>query len=706
MLQLTISGQPVRLPATAAIKLTRENPALSEQGDYTLEVTVPLAGQPHNQRVFGPIHRPEAPLGPATAGRPFTLTAPHLFLQGAARVTSLTHREAKLQLLAGRSEANLNATNPDGTPIYIDQLPLGNIFDEYDLHAETLARRYKPIIPLTSDDTETLPDGTKVYVCHAIHTPADLALYFLHTGNDFQRQHGGPEHTSAVFHPIRSTTSALRVDTPAVGFPEGKESLHANAHINGLAADAYPGHITDGDDAPRADYRLDPCLLFNAWASGDGEGQTSFLAPQPRLLECLRRVLRAVGYTLDAAQAPDTRHLRSAVIANARVTVRYADILPHWTLHELLAEVRNFFRVTLIFRPDRTAAILPLEDFYAGAPQPQPRTADAHTADIDTQSLEGHILSGNADYDWPEEDPILRLPDEAYTHTQVRDFPTLTALTNYYSHTLTALQRQQSNHILRDLAARRTYASLQAHDTAAFLPTRADQYPPLIRQPQNPSQLTRLRIVPCRMEAPRPPDGEYPSTRQNIAHYTPRLLTSDTYAAVPPLWSVNTHANPQSPHAQEQAETTDPDKRDVIEVACATSHRRPQATVTLPPGLFLPPEQATNPIAAGVTLDTDPDTGLPAPIPAITGLPGTDNIGPWPLDTLRRTAAGTPDTADRAPAIDTRVTLRLTIIPQAPPDITRPILIRNRPHIIRTLEYTLTPAAHDPTLTATLHPIT
>ena len=128
-MQLLIDNKPVIVKKGTSIRLTRENPSISQNGDYTLDVTLPLAGCLENINVFGIPHYRHQPLvGLADKTFQFSLEASRLRLTGTAVVTQVSEEEIKLQLLAGNTE--LNFDNREGGEKYIDELDLGTAYGD------------------------------------------------------------------------------------------------------------------------------------------------------------------------------------------------------------------------------------------------------------------------------------------------------------------------------------------------------------------------------------------------------------------------------------------------------------------------------------------------------------------------------------------------------------------------------------------------
>lgn len=119
---LYLNDTQVYPDSSQSIKLTRENPYFTEAESYTLDVVLPMEIL-ENRSFFGNLQRMER----SKQVQPMTcrlLVDNHPELVGTARVTQVTDREVKVQLLGGRSEVNfLSNDNND----YIDELDLGRL---------------------------------------------------------------------------------------------------------------------------------------------------------------------------------------------------------------------------------------------------------------------------------------------------------------------------------------------------------------------------------------------------------------------------------------------------------------------------------------------------------------------------------------------------------------------------------------------------
>ena len=105
------------------ITIIRANPFLEKQGDYSLDIDLPLAGCSENIKIFGPAHRTEIAKLPYVGKRyPARLYAPPVSLKGSITVTKVTEAILTVQFIGGYSEMKESFKDIDGAEMYIDQL--------------------------------------------------------------------------------------------------------------------------------------------------------------------------------------------------------------------------------------------------------------------------------------------------------------------------------------------------------------------------------------------------------------------------------------------------------------------------------------------------------------------------------------------------------------------------------------------------------
>lgn len=118
----TAEWQQVQPDTAQSIRLTRENPYFTQSESYTLDVSIPMDIM-ENRRFFSNIQRMERSKQPQHM-KCRLMVDNRPVLTGTARLTQVTERQVKLQLLGGRSEVNFLSEDSGD---YIDELPLGHV---------------------------------------------------------------------------------------------------------------------------------------------------------------------------------------------------------------------------------------------------------------------------------------------------------------------------------------------------------------------------------------------------------------------------------------------------------------------------------------------------------------------------------------------------------------------------------------------------
>ena len=118
--QLFLDGKEAVIDSSKEIKITKENPYFTQSDSYTLDVVLPsdiLA----NRILFKNIQRIDRS---KTADKMSCRLVVNnkVLLNGAAKVTEVTEKQVKVQLLGGNSEINFLS---EDSHIYIDEMPLG-----------------------------------------------------------------------------------------------------------------------------------------------------------------------------------------------------------------------------------------------------------------------------------------------------------------------------------------------------------------------------------------------------------------------------------------------------------------------------------------------------------------------------------------------------------------------------------------------------
>lgn len=629
-MQLTINNQIAEIKKGTTIKLTRVNPYFADQGDYTLEVQLPLKGCPTNLAIFGPRNHPATTQYPHI-GEQYTmqLIAPPLQLEGTATVTSITETEIKVQLKAGVKASPLNK---DTT--YIDELPLGNAWDGF-----------------TSVQTASgvLSSGTDVRTQIEIFSSC-IGQKFLRTTTPVrQAAYGTYGQTDAICLPIYSST----------------DDIIAN-----------PANMTTTE------------LGLSSGATMSIDDIT--LAPCPYLLDITARIFKCLGFTpRDWKQYTKNPLTRGIYIANTRKTLQRAAILPHWTVKEYLNELQNLLGCVFTFS-GRYVDMYTRQHYYAENRKPITITqvSDAHTINISTDPEAETTANGNVDYDYPNISPMLRLPDEVWQNATILPTATYEEAKNHYDK-LTDYYKKQSPNLYTVTPTNRAYAILINEFDSPIL-CEVDQFAPLMRT-TNREQMTKLRITPANMLVTDPHiatnNGQLKDATVDTGHY-PIIAVADTILTKSNVYSVNNAINPPD------TDTTDTttEAKDHIDIAWydgenATYYHEKVDFDNLKYEYYslcpiaIPYATSINGPRRITTLATQ---ALTFPTPE----------GPFALTTkgpadTRATYGNIGQLLTTAPTIDTRIELQAQFTDAINPDPTQPYLIGSRRYACARLEITI-----------------
>lgn len=120
-MKLLINGRPATLKTNSSFDYVSENRAFSDADDYSLSITLPLAGCPDNRAIFGHIDRMDSDSRQMVLDA--TIVDNALSRNGVITVVEANEVEIKCQFLEGRSVQNFLTTFDDR---YINELPLGS----------------------------------------------------------------------------------------------------------------------------------------------------------------------------------------------------------------------------------------------------------------------------------------------------------------------------------------------------------------------------------------------------------------------------------------------------------------------------------------------------------------------------------------------------------------------------------------------------
>lgn len=642
MIRLEIDGKPVITKSGTTIKLVRANPLFTDSGDYTFDVTLPLAGCTQNQRALGLRHRPEVRLDDLCGLRlPFVLQTTVLRIDGTAVVTSVNQEEVKVQLLAGASDLNVSATTPQGTDVYIDEMDLGRAYEEEAKNAYAEGDRYIEGKPYT------LPPRIK------------LREWVQENAND-EQIYGTAGVTDCVLFPVWSSADA--------GFANAR-GLREFFEAGKKTKEKYRYPITN----PSGTY--DDELVF---------------AAQPYLVVIIERVLEALGYRVDRNEIRGT-WMQDIFVANTRSEYKFANVLPHWTVREFLDEVRRFFGVSIVVPKAGVTEIVRRANYYNAASSVISLTevSDEHSADIDDDEDGGKDIStANVDYEQPDTDDMLRLPDEVWENAIVEKFSSETILRQWAAQKIPEDKRETSAWLLVDKGQGHTFAYLRSKQNGEYHLVQVDCCPPLIRGDGQYSGKGRdigitLRIIPAKMEWV---SLTYIKSTFNDRHYdndivqncmpVPTLVSSDTLCKINETYSVDAAINSDSSNAEN---TTD-ERQDILRVALNTGVKWQYVRAE---GYTLGPEQAYLPVPIGIAYCKNDDRYY---IPINIPIEGVDNCDYFNL-TKTKSPSIRADAIETGYHVDTRCLHCFSFTDTCPIDVAAVFLIRNRRYVCQKIEY-------------------
>lgn len=632
MMKLTINGIEAELKADTTFKLVRENPYFSENSDYTFDVALPLRECPQNRLIFGLLDRPEvAHADLLTKKYNMQLICPPIILAGIAIVTACNANEVKVQLKGGTTGL-LNVTEAT-----VNRIGLGKAWDSLG-EIEEGGETWNPGV--TSNDT------IRFFHYASGNNPGNKARMLAH---------GTQSQTDSVCFPILSTTDEL------VANPWTRTNL------------------------PNITARM-AMYMSNAETQAR-HPQYTILAPQPYLLDIMKRVVKAIGYKVGDWEYYNTDRLAWGLfIANSRGSMYRADALPEWTLSEFFNELQNFFGCVFVVRDGKTVDMIPREYFYKSGERTVNITEIVDDWEVEHDS-EGESIGssdGNVDYDWPEVSTILRLPDEVWEHADRLECKTYEEVEKYVNQ-MSEEDKETSPYLFHVAETDKLYALLHNTATEKFDLYRVGQFEPLWRRKEKRDIDTNLRIVPASW-APATGfwsehDKHSVSTfyESNIKNCVPILKTTDVCLTNKSVYSIDAAINPNTPDNSQPSDT----KKEVMEVAyncypyCSQSYGIPYY-----------------PAAIGQPYMENEETLLPD-IPPFFNINNEEvplPAGPFTLckNNVRSETGTVGDYMTVAPIIDTRTTHIFTYVGTGTLlDPSLPYLIRGRRYACRKLEITI-----------------
>ena len=152
-MQLIIDGKNAALKHGSSFDYVSENRSFSDADDYTLSITLPLAGCASNIDIFGHIDRKD--ITARNAVFPASIIDGEFSKHGVVTVVEASDAEIKCQFLEGRSVQNFDTTFDD---IYINDLDLGlysviGLPDDPDVFLRPGSGCEAVVLPWVNDNT-------------------------------------------------------------------------------------------------------------------------------------------------------------------------------------------------------------------------------------------------------------------------------------------------------------------------------------------------------------------------------------------------------------------------------------------------------------------------------------------------------------------------------------------------------------------------
>lgn len=129
MIVAYINGKITYPVADSGIKITLQNPFIKDGDEKTMEVVFPL-NIPENMEVFGPLNRLDTTFLCEDFEDCRLMADNFEVVRGKGTITSITEKDVKIQILAGKSYLKYKASFDN---IYIDQLEYCDVLDRYKL---------------------------------------------------------------------------------------------------------------------------------------------------------------------------------------------------------------------------------------------------------------------------------------------------------------------------------------------------------------------------------------------------------------------------------------------------------------------------------------------------------------------------------------------------------------------------------------------
>ena len=389
MTTLIINDLMADLKKGSSFKFTKSNSIYTEDGEYTLDVTLPFTQ--NNMAIFGLQHRLEINKKQLIdSSYNFRMQADYLFVSGTAVISSVTDEEIKIQLIAGKSELKLLTEDNAGNPLYIDDIPLPKAYEAEFHRLYGYGQEYT--MEKAIDMFMRQPD-----------------MFF----NPQNTMYGPPEKTNCVCFPIYSEADSAFANQRCVALYETRENN------NSTYFNWYTWFLSD---------------MPQSYPSSNAEytvPQELVLSPQPYLFYIVEEIFSSLGYTVIENFIKNS-WMKNIFIANARGILDLNMILPHWTLDEFIEEIEKLCGVRILLKNKKQIYIV---DKNKASSQPViflNQIVDSFQADIEDKEDTDQVSIGNVNYSYPDDLGYLVLSDEIFERAKKSTFSSVEELYEYY----------------------------------------------------------------------------------------------------------------------------------------------------------------------------------------------------------------------------------------------------------------------------------
>lgn len=448
MIQCIINGMPGYPSTSDKIKLTYENQYVNDSGEYTYDISFPMAIH-ENRLLFGNLHRFDVKKRTGAFDDCKVYADNRLVMSGKGTVTSVSDSTVKLQIVGGKSRVKYNSNFESH---YIDEID----YPAVRLNRGIDTKRYAD---LGLDDV-------------------DLSQPWSHVMIDLTRWNYVGQEGVALLNPVWDETNDCMSNFIV------SRRYRTNRFLYGLSVNGYkyPG---------------------NEWLT-----MMTNIAVQPYLMYVLRMVLEHEGYTVGKNEL-DKEPWNRLYVVSARKSVRIKDALPHWTVYRFIDEVRKLFNASFVFNEaDKTVDIKHVSELYDNDVA-QYDAIDEYSCEYDEDGLQ-NLATSNIEYNLQESanrDSLERIP-----LSTLKLFPTvdIDPAADLYGYVESLPLKERRTRIFRYRGDLYIYAeTTDEKGKSSEGLTRCGFFNPVVRDAQS-ADSVKLNIIPaaCAMVHPKADPGK------------------------------------------------------------------------------------------------------------------------------------------------------------------------------------------------------